>query len=218
MGTLRAITYALVAAFFSQISIAQTTEKKFDNTLPEMPLISVDHRVGKKVFVAVEPYGRLPSAGYGARVGYFITPDSLVGVNYSTGRLDLNDAAYESTLFELTYKRFFTNSIYMDAGLASEAVDTRYRVIDAANSFAKVESKAALKRSGVVLHIGNQWQWSNITLGCDWLGHHLPLSRKESFSPSAGGDPSDEARQKREVKKATRSTLQMIRAYVGFSF
>jgi hypothetical protein len=218
MGTFRAVTFVLVAALYSQMSPAQTTAKKFDNTLPEMPLISVDHRVDKTVFIAAEPYGRLPSSGYGGRIGYFITPDSLVGVNYSAGDLDLNNAVYDSTLVELTYKRFFTNSIYMDAGVASEVVDVKYRVVDAANTFARVESKANIKRSGLVLHIGNQWQWSNLTLGCDWLGHHLPLSKEESFRPAAGGDLGDEAKQKYEVKKATKSTLQIVRAYVGFSF
>lgn len=218
MGILRAVSFALVAVCYGQISLAQTTQKKFDNTLPEMPLISVDHRVDKKVFIAAEPYGRLPSAGFGGRIGYFITPDSLVGVNYSTGSLSLNDAAYDSMLFELTYKRFFTNSIYIDAGIANEAVDVKYKVVDATNSFARVESKAEIKRSGVVLHIGNQWQWSTFTLGCDWLGHHLPITKDESFSPATDGDPGDEARQKRGVQKATKSTLQIIRAYIGISF
>jgi hypothetical protein len=218
MRTLRAVTFALFAACYGQMSLAQTTDNKFDNTLPEMPLLSVDHRVGKTVFLAVEPYGRLPSAGFGGRIGYFITPDSLVGINYSTGSMEHNDAVFDSTLLELTYKRFFTNSIYMDAGIANEVVDVRYKVIDTANSFARVESKASLKRSGFVLHIGNQWQFSNFTFGCDWLGHHLPVFQDESFSPAAGGDIADEGRQKRAVQRATRSTLQFVRGYVGFSF
>jgi hypothetical protein len=218
MRTLRAVVFALLASCYGQMSLAQTTEKKFDNTLPEMPLLSVDHRVGKTVFIAAEPYGRLPSAGFGGRIGYFITPDSLVGINYATGSLKRNDAVFDSTLLELTYKRFFTNSIYMDAGVASELVDVKYKVIDTANTLARVESNASLKRSGFVLHIGNQWQLSNFTIGCDWLGHHLPVSKDESFSPAAGGNIEDEARQKRAVQRATRSTFQFIRGYVGFSF
>lgn len=218
MRALRVAASAFCLSLACQVSLAQTTDKKFDSTLPEMPLISVDHRVGKTVFIALEPLGRLSTPGYGFRAGYYLFPDSLVGINYALGNVNLNGAIYDSTLIEVTYKRFLTNSFYMDAGFASEQIDVKYNVVSAALPVASVESNAEFQRWGVVLHMGNQWQWNHFTLGCDWLGHQLSLSRKESFNPAGAGDPGDEARQKRDVKKAARSTLQVLRFFLGFSF
>jgi len=204
--------------FYSKIACANVSEKKNGNVLPDFPMMSVDHRVGKMFFVAVEPFGRIPSSGFGLRSGYFITPDSFVGVNYSQGTLAFVSTVYESNLFELTYKRFFTNSFYMDAGIASEQLEVKYEVVSAVNSFAKVQSEAFFQRSGLVLHLGNQWQWRRFTVGCDWLGHHLPLVKKETFNAARDGDITDEGRQKQEVRSTTRSTLQLVRIYFGFSF
>lgn len=218
MGMLRFIFGTILAIGCADASIAQTTGRKTSDFLPEAPLISVDHRVGKTVFVGIEPLGRLPSTGYGLRAGYYISPDSLVGLSYSFAKLETNNAVSESLLFEVTYKRFFTNSFYMDAGFASDAIGVTYQVRSSANAYEKVESSGELKRLGLVLHMGNQWQWNHFTLGCDWVGHHLPLQRSESFKPSAGGNPEDEDRQKDEVRKKVRSTLQLARFYVGISF
>jgi hypothetical protein len=215
---LRFIIGTILVLGWTQAVVAQNTDGKTNDFLPDLPLISVDHRVGKTVFVGVEPLGRLPSTGYGLRTGYYITPDSLVGLNYAVAKLETKDAVFESLLFEVTYKRFFTNSFYMDAGFASESINMTYQVESAANASEKVESSGELKRLGLVLHMGNQWQWNHFTLGCDWVGHHLPLQRSESFKPSAGGNSQDEDRQKDETRKKLPSTLQLARFYLGFSF
>jgi len=214
---LQVLFAAIIFSLYSQLLWAEDLDLKKGHSFPEPELISVDHRVGKTAFVAVEP-GRIPTTGFGIRTGYFITPDSLLAVNYSSGKLTTDDSDFEFSLIELIYKRFFTNSFYMDAGIAREKVLVDYEVVSSTNSSLHVKSQADIQRNGLVIHMGNQWQWSRFTIGCDWIGHHLPLVKEEAFKSNGNVAASEEDRKKKNIKNTVRSTLQLARIYLGISF
>ena len=78
---------------------------------------------------------------------------------------------------------------------------------------------ATASNIGVEVHIGNQWQWSNFTLGCDWVGYFFALSK--SFS---GGDASGvvaDSKQSREssIKGTVNAgSAHLVRFYLGWAF
>jgi hypothetical protein len=180
--------------------------------------LSVDNRVGKKIYAALELAGFSPNLGFGLRGGYFLNPDSIVSLSYVGGGFSTKTQKYQKSLFEVTYKRFFTNSLYADAGLGYQKWTADYKVTDNSDSTKEIGTQATISNIGLVLHVGNQWQWRAFTTGCDWAGYFQPLTRSEKFASSSSFNSLDREKEERAVKNNTRSTYHLLRFYAGYAF
>lgn len=193
-------------------------KKKNGDSGKKLAKMSVDNRIGKKVFAAIELAGLTPNVGFGVRGGYFLSPDSILGLSYAAGSFETKTQNYKKSIFEVTFKRFFTNSLYADAGLGYQKWTVDYRVTDNSNSTKELNSQATIADIGLVLHIGNQWQWRAFTVGCDWAGYFQPLSSSKKFADAGDANKADQAKEERAVEHNTRSTFHLLRLFAGYAF
>ncbi|MFN7454198.1 MAG: hypothetical protein ACK5RO_06010 [Pseudobdellovibrionaceae bacterium] len=128
----------------------------------------------------------------------------------------------ESTINQigLHYKQFVGNSFYFRMGGDYSQVDFKYDFDMAGSSSSDFKSKF----EGEALHanftIGNQWQWENFTLGCDWVGLASPVYSKVK-SQSLTGNPLAQDRQDFEDDKKmllTGGSAVLLRLYLGATF
>lgn len=67
--------------------------------------------------------------------------------------------------------------------------------------------------------IGNQWQWENLSIGCDWIGLAVPLSYEVTREnvKVASAYSADDMKYDQQTY-LNRGKLQLLRLYVGYSF
>lgn len=137
---------------------------------------SASNRVNKKFSLMLSAGIGFGDQGNGILGGYFLDPNSIIEAEYFTSEDDskedvLNGYKYSSTNFKqetdslnVSLKYFLANSFYIKPGLFY--VD--YRYVTKGYFFGDADIKR--KDLGMSFSIGNQWQWQNFTLGCDWFG------------------------------------------------
>lgn len=197
-------------------------------SLPKKQYIYEDsseyNRIDKKYNFGVEVLGinSLGLLGSGAHVGYFINRNSMIILDASSTSFNsslFSEYQYTGYTFGAHYKQFVGNSFYFRAGVDQRNIEmkvkSKYLLTDdySYRNF-EVESTAAS------FVIGNQWQWSNFTLGCDWYGLTVPFrSSSKSEYLSANADDYDRKRIKDDENEFTKGTkVQGIRFYLGASF
>jgi hypothetical protein len=124
-----------------------------------------------KKFMAVMSWGsNYSTSSGGLTLSYFLDSDSLINLSYFDLSDDntVTDDYDDGTAIELSFKQFNGNSFYFQ-------VYGYYRSIeetDRTNSFlfSSPDGFYRLKDAGLGIKIGNQWQWDNFTIGCDWIG------------------------------------------------
>lgn len=177
------------------------------------------NRTEKSYLLTAQPIGfavsPIPSVGINA--GFYIDHNSLIEAQFSKGTLHYIFFDIEATTFEMTYKHFFSNSFYTRVGAA-------YRKILLSNAWF-LFSNQTISEIGYVeslaadIAIGNQWQWNNFTLGCDWIGYMAPVSTlNKSFDAhgATGNDLKD--LDKAWDNLANVGSFQFLRLYLGVSF
>jgi hypothetical protein len=168
------------------------------------------------------------SSTQGVEVGYFLDRKSLVLVQFTKGTLSSNanvslggslngsNLDLKTTSIGAHFKRPVGNSFYYRGG-----VDLRQAQFSYTYNGTTTDSYS-WKGSSVALNfqIGNQWQWSNFTLGCDWIGLSLPLTKsiyEETYSPSSPTYYRDWAAHDQDlIVKGTH--INLLRFYLGASF
>lgn len=72
------------------------------------------------------------------------------------------------------------------------------------------------------MKVGNQWQWSNFTIGCDWLGVMVPvavLKIDDRFGNTTGiSDSSRKSLDDAWMTLGKTTSVMLTRLYVGASF
>lgn len=226
--------------------VPQAAPEAAPDTAPDA---SERQRVGKHHMLAVELLGVQTSMGLGSgfRYGYYLNSDSIIAVQVafaskkassgdddfgsSSSDSDYNFGLYDaqrvgkSQLFEVEYKHFATNSFYWSAGLGDRQTDSRLEAYKD-SFFDDNEDRTTIARAkthdlGVSGAIGNQWQWDNFLLGCDWIGLYLPLAH---LSQTKGGE--QDLPDGSGIAKARQSyyddekemNVQGLRFYLGASF
>lgn len=108
----------------------------------------------------------VPSTGF--NIGYFIDKKQLVSLRYrkmaEVEHFVSENGSYsdQARSIGVFHKSYFGNSFYVDGGLSHLQVDRVYRRSPELNGeYSEISGHLA---------IGNQWQWENFTLGCDWVG------------------------------------------------
>ena len=75
---------------------------------------------------------------------------------------------------------------------------------------------------GTGFRVGNEWQWENFTMGCDWVGVSQPIYsnvKEDKFIPSAGSPDYDRRQYVDEQNRFVKDTnINLLRVYAGASF
>jgi hypothetical protein len=156
---------------------------------------------------------------YTSEIGYFIKPDLVLSLNYISlesastkhdNELD-KDITYDSgsgSAIELSVKSFQSNSLYIKAGAYYRNQIIVEKDIDDGGflQFTSSENKnGEIEDAGVFFALGNQWQWSHFTMGCDWLGASSSLGRWKYTNEGEG-------------QAVTLSSVRVLHFYLGASF
>lgn len=181
-------------------------------------------RADKKFTATYQITGVGPSSTFasGIAVGFFLQPDWVIMIEGTSGReatiFDIfDDTDVKSTSFGVHAKNFAGNSFYYRFGV--DYRDLEYKYTD--NFITTTTRTFDSKSWAVSLNIGNQWQFKNFTLGCDWVGVTLPLSKKYSNeSVATTGDLAYEQRENEDAKEdlTERTQINLLRFYLGASF
>jgi hypothetical protein len=165
-------------------------------------------------------FGPVPGTVGGFTFGYYLNRNSLINLSY----VKVRQSAYSCSgsigctasgnAIALSYKRFASNSFYYTLGLSRR--EAGYRETE------EPSGVTAYKFNGYALggevSIGNQWQWKNFTLGCDWIGFNFPLGYTIE-SEESSGNSWDVADLESRKKAFLDTTLALgLHFYVGASF
>lgn len=154
-------------------------------------------------------------------IGHHIDANSLWQIEVGSGGTSgstlwlIDHLEYSGTAIGVHYKRFIGNSFYVKMG-----IDYRSVKYDYTYPFSGYEEHFEGNSIAAGLVIGNQWQWDNFTLGCDWVGVSLPFASSVTNETVASSSDSyyrsslDDA----EAKYLRNGFAQALRFYVGYSF
>ncbi|WP_374077265.1 hypothetical protein [Bdellovibrio bacteriovorus] len=217
----------LVAAFlilfsFSQYTFAQDEVTVVDEPTPNLVFrnSSEHNRMDKKYSTLFQPLG-IGSSGVGEMaliLGKHLDRNDIIQVEISEGGTGKgwrhSHATLRTKVFGLHHKHFFGNSFYTKAGLDYRQAKYDY-YYDANENY-------SFEGDGIVASfaIGNQWQWQNFTLGCDWVGLSASLTRniKNERISSTPYSWVEERLKEDEDFYFMRNTPQALRFYAGYSF
>jgi hypothetical protein len=183
---------------------------------------SEHNRINKTFQVSLIAVGFGPVSGTvgGVNLSYFFDRNSLLNLSF----VRIRESSYSCSgsisckatgnAFALSYKRFAGNSFYYTVGLGRR--EAGYEEIDVASG--SPNYKFSGTAIGAEVSIGNQWQWKNFTLGCDWFGLNFPLSHKIDSEESSGTTWDDEDLKSREKEFLERTVAFGLRLYLGASF
>lgn len=183
---------------------------------------SEHNRINKKfqmTFLAVGA-GSLPGTVGGANLGYFFDRNSLINLSYMRVRQSSYSCSGSVTCsadgneFAVSYKKFATNSFYYTLGLGRKEVEYNKAEVPGGAVHYRFNGNAI----GAEISVGNQWQWKNFTLGCDWIGFNFPLTHKVE-SEESSGDPWDQDDLESRKEELLEKVMPLaLRFYLGASF
>ena len=184
------------------------------------------NRLGKKVVIGAQVLGMglLGASGQGLALGYHFDRNTVAQLEFFSGvrknNLDSIFDNYEAKVNSLSLhvKKFLANSFYVKGGIDYSTVKYNNKYI-----FTSSANKDAYGFEGNMVSasilIGNQWQWENFTLGCDWVGITLPISNQVT-SEFSDTTVASNARYNKEDQEALlkNGTGQALRFYIGATF
>lgn len=122
---------------------------------------SQEERANKKYQLSMQGGHDYKVYGASFMASKFLGSEELLGLKVGVA----NDGDDHQTIFALHYKRFVGNSFYF----APELYYLNYTETDHSPTLLDYADERATAL-GLGIRIGNQWQWENFTLGCDWIG------------------------------------------------
>lgn len=153
-------------------------------------------------------------------VAFFVTAQSQILLTVAGGNSDpcvadsFSVCKAEDRSFGVSYKQFFGNSFYLQAGISQHATKYSKDYDDYTNSY-EIGFEEDVTAADVL--IGNQWAWSSFTLGVDWFGISAPITYKIKNGYYTGAGGSDEYDEKVKDYEG-RMNAYLTRLYLGFSF
>jgi hypothetical protein len=184
---------------------------------------SAQFRMGKEYQVTAQLTGFAvtPVASAGVNLGMFIDRNSLVQFEYASGESTFLWTKTEAVLAGATYKRFYGNSFYTNFALDYRRI-TEHADGDLFDFGSTTNDHRFIGRSETItagIAIGNQWQWENFTLGCDWFGLNAPIAKLSSDYDRTGLTDEENSRAKEAWDRMNNQvTAQLLRFYLGASF
>jgi len=214
----------------SQISKAEVEKSEDLVIIKENPNAlyenSSEHlRINKKYQATVMIFGvgPLPGSSTALNLGLYLDRNSLLTLSASrlkrgticSGSLTCNDSGQSLGVY---YKKFISNSFYFSVGVDQRQTSYAEEVSNSGPFDYSFNFDGTTTMAGFV--IGNQWQWADFTLGCDWFGYSAPLAYKIKNETGTGSIP-EYWQNNLDEKKNTyvrNSTIQALRFYLGASF
>lgn len=181
---------------------------------------SADNRRHKTAALYLEPIGLTFTPVRGARGEFFLSGNNLISVSYVvSSQISFFTWSYKKSIFDAKFKHFFTNSFYMDGGLGLESYEITYDVYTNGGSTIVKTLNGTASNIGAEIHIGNQWQWTGFTIGCDWAGYFMALSKSFTGGAADGVDADNKADQESMVQgNLNAGSAHLVRLYVGWAF
>lgn len=184
------------------------------------------NRMNKNFSLTYMAFGVGPnrSGSIGGTVSLFLNRNSLIDFEYVNGRplytnwFSWSEYDVRTSSYGIHYKQFTGNSFYFRVGADYRTVKYKYTsrdiFTDEINSISRFEGDSV---TATVL-IGNQWQWENFTLGCDWIGIALPVTTTISSESVTGISP-DSRYMKEDQDWLVKNPASIgLRFYLGASF
>lgn len=166
----------------TSVSSEEAYQNEVDAKLLEMQYMqafpSKYNRRGKKMTLALSTGFNYSNSSAGASLGFFLDDDSIIGASFYDLDDDnnFNEDYEEGLAIELSFKQFSGNSFYIQPFAYYRDV----KEFEKESFFGSIENRSyTIRDVGVGIKIGNQWQWKNLTLGCDWFGINRQVSRLE---------------------------------------
>jgi hypothetical protein len=207
----------------------------------ELPTTSKDFRKNLKFTATVQPagFGPIPEFSQGVNLGYSLNPDSILQLELTRAENQFKTPIYSnadgyssSTSSQRWYsslkgysigihiKEFIGNSFYLNGGIDYRNLsrDNEYDdQITPAQSFDVGFSGSSI---AAAVSLGNQFQYSHFTMGCDWVGVSMPFSHSVQGESAIGPvtDVGLSTRQNDEARYLSMPTIQLLRVYLGASF
>lgn len=200
------------------------------------PNSSTSNRVRKDFAILASPVGLGPSSNVesGLIAGVFLSPQTILQLESGDGNTESNGGFVvfgnrtiknHTSSASLMVKHFVGNSFYVKAGVDNRKINYSEAYKSTWSLFGSTyEDSFAFNADSWTgsLVIGNQWQWDNFTLGCDWFGIAAPFASKVN-SESYATNSTDTTTVKNDLADQQRKSLkdvayQGIKFYIGASF
>lgn len=182
---------------------------------------SMKNRMDKKYTIN----GTILGVAYGAstsavEVGYHLKPNLIASLQYTT----LNSASADEDwgndadddvwkrdgvghVISAGIKKFESNSFYYKPEIYARSQEnvnsTTTGYSSSTGDYLISKDTNKIEDIGVSFRIGNQWQWDNFTLGCDWIG----ITRSMTTTKKSGN-----------IKSHDKNTASLLNFYLGASF
>ncbi len=224
----------ILAILNTSLVLAQPADKNYKIVPAEATIVqdsSEHHRLDKNYVTTVNLTGFGPSltSTIALQAGKYLDRNSVVLLEATGGTLSTPDNAIssaktgssydvKSTSFGAHFKQFNGNSFYYRAGVDFRKIKYDYKfVYTTGPSDTRHFDGTSIAGN---FQIGNQWQWENFTLGCDWVGISLPLTSSTSNEEVVSSTPDyDQARIKDDIDALVKKAhLNFLRFYLGASF
>lgn len=155
---------------------------------------SEHNRMNKKYQFTLMPIGFGP--GYvmwsSLNFGYFLDRNSALML--SVGNLNRQSRTCTGAMscdisgnsISMSYKKFTGNTFYFNNTLNYRIV--KYKEAENFGNPSDYDYSFEGNALSLDFSIGNQWQWQNFTMGCDWIGVSIPVSsstKNETLSGDA---------------------------------
>lgn len=213
----------LIAGFKAQ---AQSEDVKIIDNGPTKLVYrdtSEANRIGKKVSINFEPIGIGPIGTFetGFSAAYHINRNNLLQLEYGFGGHTMyygtdNTTNYKGRHLGLHYKHFAGNSFYFKTGFDFRQIQLSYEDLTGPDTEAYEFEGNTI---GASFTIGNQWQWENFSIGCDWFGLSAPLTKEVTSENIKVASSFAEKNMKSDQDSyLDRTNIQLLRLYVGYSF
>jgi hypothetical protein len=184
----------------------------------------------EQTFYLTPGIGLSNGIGIGLKLGYFLKPDYVLEYSTNTttnlgGTSDINQS--------VMVRSFLGNSFNIAMGVNNRRekiefqTDKLVSVFDSAIQRSSDANITGIKNHitatdyGIQVFLGNQWQWSYVTLGIDWVGYYHPLKTLENKlvqEISYKGGRNDRRESQLKQGKNLDPSVSLIWLYLGISF
>lgn len=133
----------------------------------------------------------------------------------------------DASLVNVTLKRFFGDSFYVRGGLGHRTASYKYQTGNTFLGWGDPNSPRSTYQfsghsMGGLLAIGNQWNWKNFMIGCDWLSAWQPFSSGVDSESISETDPSIRSILAKSMQDQQHEMLRdsnvTLFAYAGLTF
>lgn len=158
---------------------------------------SEHNRMNKNFSLTYMAFGVGPNraGSIGGTASLFLNRNSSIDFEYVSGRplytnwFSWSDYDVQTSSYGIHYKQFTGNSFYFRVGADYRTVKYRYTLRDIFTTEVTSINRFEGDSVTATFLIGNQWQWENFTLGCDWIGIALPVTSRISSESVSGSSP-----------------------------